>query len=198
MSSDTPKIYLLRHGRPELDLEKMARDWVSGKELWDLIDLYVDSELDELQAPPPSVKDTLGSCGFAYCSPIVRARQTFEKLDLKLGCDIDEEFTEVPMPLPFFSSLRLPTKTWFIMLRLLWVAGLLRKPEGLKAGAKRAKSAVDKLEGNAHQAPLVVGHGIFNHLLARELKKRGWILESKTGLSYWSLMILTKPKVSAS
>jgi len=43
-----------------------------------------------------------------------------------------------------------------------------------------------------NETVLVVGHGIMNRLIARELKRRGWVKDTPNSVTYWSFSVFRK------
>ena len=60
-----------------------------------------------------------------------------------------------------------------------------------KARAKQANRTLIEL-AETHQKVLVVGHGLFNHLLAKELRKSGWQGPRSLGKKHWEFGSYTK------
>lgn len=46
-----------------------------------------------------------------------------------------------------------------------------------------------------YESVLFVGHGIFNRLLAKELKSLGWCGPSNPGSKYWSFGVYENQKI---
>lgn len=96
-------------------------------------------------------------------------------------------FGETNIPHFGRGSLSLPVGVWVVLLRVMWLFGFSKNGESFKQAKKRARLAADKLIALAevHQDVLLVGHGFFNHFIAKELKKRGWQMSSKPSNGYW-------------
>ena len=76
----------------------------------------------------------------------------------------------------FPSNLRLPALVWIIFARLLWGLGYSLDSYSQVDAKKQAKQAADFLEQRFSDigSTVLVGHGLTNLFIARELKKRGW------------------------
>jgi len=71
--------------------------------------------------------------------------------------------------------------------------GRLPASESYPECRARARKGVDLLVDGmqSHTVTALMGHGFFNFLLSKELKKRGWQLK-QSGQGFWSLRILTQ------
>jgi broad specificity phosphatase PhoE len=78
-------------------------------------------------------------------------------------------------------------KRCIVLLRALWFCGYARRCESLSSAKKRAEKAARRLVAYAqkHQSVALVGHGLFNMMIARELQRMGWIGKRKTSVKHW-------------
>jgi hypothetical protein len=85
-------------------------------------------------------------------------------------------------------NLKLRPSIWAITLRLLWFFGNSNECESLNKAKFRAKKASQQLIDYAevNRSVVLVGHGFFNMLIAKELQKRGWKGKRKTGAKHWN------------
>ncbi|CAN8140204.1 hypothetical protein THIOSC13_1770033 [uncultured Thiomicrorhabdus sp.] len=69
--------------------------------------------------------------------------------------------------------------------------GYSKNSESLQEAKLRATEAVGKLKEIAyeHERVLFVGHGVYNRLLANELRKTGWSGPKNPGSKHWSFGI---------
>lgn len=74
------------------------------------------------------------------------------------------------------SFVRLKPDRWVLVFRALWMAGYGGENETFRQARRRAEKASDTLVEYAriHSKVVVVGHGIFNMMVAKELIKKGW------------------------
>ncbi|MEO7580899.1 MAG: hypothetical protein ABIT83_25120, partial [Massilia sp.] len=81
---------------------------------------------------------------------------------------------------------RLPATLHTACLRLLWAAGFSAGIESLVHARVRARGAAQALAALAADGPvLLLGHGIMNRLIARELTTLGWMASERQGKGYW-------------
>lgn len=93
-----------------------------------------------------------------------------------------------------WNTLELYLDLWAIFFRIAWFFGYLNHSESFKAAKARDNLAAGKLImlAEQHQRVLLVGHGMFNHLLVKELRNRGWSGAKNPGTKHWSMNIYTK------
>ncbi len=182
------QITLLRHGKPAFEWNRKAK----GSELDRIIEEYDTSGIEG--RPPQQTLDLASSHYFIVSSDLPRSTQSakaigVENIDLK-----SKQFIEVGMP--YFSRLPvvLPLCLWVIFYRVLWLVGFSKNAESLRMAKARAKQANRTLIelAETHQKVLVVGHGLFNHLLAKELRKSGWQGPRSPGKKHWEFGSYTK------
>lgn len=177
------KITLLRHGAPDVNLSKR----IIGTEIKQAIQHYNTAGIAKDSNPPDSARQVAHSANVIVCSHLVRSLQSAQKLTQKEIDISDAIFQEAGLPHPNHFSLKLPAKTWTVLLRMLWLLGYTKNAESISNTRQRAKQAAEQLIKIAqqHQHVLLVGHGVFNHLIASELKKSGWLASKKSPRNYW-------------
>lgn len=96
--------------------------------------------------------------------------------------------------------MRLTPDVWSKVFRLFWFSGVSTNAEPVKAFKQRTSMATDKLAqlANNHDSILLIGHGIINRFLAKELISKGWSGEEAPnenkywGFKYWEYTTYTK------
>ncbi|MEG3111598.1 MULTISPECIES: histidine phosphatase family protein [Pantoea] len=180
-------IILMRHGKPDhhvggrINAQALA-DWCEA------YDLALVSDL-----PPERSIHIARQAAVVVCSPLPRARSSLVQLGLHPQ-EIDDLFSEVAIPLLRSERVHLPTPVWLTLLRLLWLCGYAGETESLRHARRRASQAADKLiEHSQRGTVLLLGHGIMNKMIARELRKRGWQAEKHASSRHWSSAIYHRP-----
>jgi broad specificity phosphatase PhoE len=111
-------------------------------------------------------------------SPLRRAVETVRLLDTAGGTapprQVWPELVEAAQPAPAVRGLRLPLDGWDVVTRLRWLLGHPGPVEPRRTAVSRAGVVADRL-GELAGVVLVVGHGFQNILIARELRRRGWL-----------------------
>jgi len=180
-------IILMRHGKPDHPVTgrvsaRALADWCEGYDQADVCDL-----------PPPRSLAIARMATVIATSPLPRARSSLLRLGLQAQ-EVDALFSEVAIPTLPFDRLHLPLTVWLALLRLLWLCGYAGHVESVQHARARARQAADKLVAlSQHGTVLLVGHGIMNKLIARELRKRGWQAEKHASSRHWSSAIYHRP-----
>ena len=120
-------------------------------------------------------------------SDLARAIDSCEVLGVQ-NHQIDSMFTEAGLPVPKRSFLPLPLNIWLICLRLMWLLGYSSNAESFKDANIRSVNAAKTLEdlANEHGSIALVGHGIMNRLIAKQLLATGWQkINAVQATQYW-------------
>lgn len=181
----------MRHGRPEVDLEGLLKQRVSAAEVGKIVSEYEMSGLSESSQPSLSAQDEVKASGYVICSDLPRAVQSVEKLQGGDKLMIDSSFRESSLPYLASSWPRLSLFTYFLLFRLAWLLGFSANGESMRAARKRARSNASKLHELArkHGSVVLLGHGIMNRLIARELKRSGMTCIERSNEKYWSYTV---------
>lgn len=174
------KVVLLRHGAPQIDTPR----WQSAAAFRDWLKCYERAVVTEL--PPPDVSELAAVCDHALCSDLPRSLTSAE--GLAVSASPDSLWRECSLPAPPLALPPLPTNLWLLGLRLAWLAGYRAGGESFAQARLRAGRGADRLVEltREHGIVVLVGHGLFNRLLLRELRRRGWALVGRSGGAYWS------------
>lgn len=176
------EIILLRHGRPNVELS----GYLNTKELKRLVYAYEKSGIQDL--PSKKLKQSINNY-YVVCSDLNRSIESAKKLNLNFIHLSDAIFRETDIP--YFDNIRLtlPVKVWVILLRVMWLFGFSKNGESFFQAKNRSKKAAGKLISLAqkNEKMVVVGHGLINRLIGKELEKKGWQAQKREGKSYWEL-----------
>ncbi|MDY0406768.1 histidine phosphatase family protein [Virgibacillus sp. 179-BFC.A HS] len=96
---------------------------------------------------------------------------------------------EIPANISSLKGLTFKPATWSVISRLLWFCGYSRDCESLIHARVRAEKAANVLVEYAkeHTNVVLVGHGFFNMLIAKELRKMGFRGRRKTNSRHWGI-----------
>ena len=174
------EIVLLRHGKPKVDL----KGYLSVKELKQLVEDYAQGGIQD--TPDNKLKNKF-SDHFVVCSDLIRSMESANELGLNNIHISDALFKEADLPHFDSNFLILPVAGWVILLRILWLFGFKRNGESFLQAKERSRCAAEKLIGLAQQNKkiIVVGHGLMNRLIGKQLQKKGWVDAERAGKSYW-------------
>jgi len=180
-------IILMRHGKPD----HQAAGRLSVQALADWCEAYDRSQVSDW--PPPRTVHIARQAAVVVCSPLPRAQSSLSQLGLQPH-EVNALFSEVAVPMLRTGAMELPTLCWLALLRLLWFCGYAGDAESLSHARQRAAAAAEKLIGYSDQGTvLLLGHGIMNKMIARELRKRGWQAEKHASSRHWSSAIYHRP-----
>lgn len=177
------EIILMRHGKPSFtDTKKVA-----AHEMPEWIEHYDLSDISDNQ-PPEASRVIARRARMTASSHLPRAISSGTTLNLEPKI-VDDIFREAELPIYRIPVLRLSPFSWIVFFRLIWLCGMSKKAESLSMAKKRARRAADILINHAkeHDGPiLLMGHGIMNRLIAKELTSLGWKEHTRAGKGYWS------------
>ncbi|WP_264289553.1 histidine phosphatase family protein [Duffyella gerundensis] len=180
-------IILMRHGKP--DRQSSSRLTALAMAEWcEQYDLSLVCDL-----PPARSEMIARQADYVIVSSLPRAQSSLEKLQMQPQ-EISPLFAEVDLPIIAFPRWRLPPFLWLSVLRALWFCGVSGRVESYRDASQRAHQAADRLIERSHSGTvLLVGHGIMNKMIARELRRRGWQAEKHASSRHWSTAIYNRP-----
>jgi broad specificity phosphatase PhoE len=105
----------------------------------------------------------------------------------------DPLFDEAGIPTAIELRLALAPVHWDAIARLAWMLGWSRGVESASEARSRAARAARHLAGLAstHGSVALVGHGMLNTLIARALRRDGWI-GAGSPRAYWGRVTLRR------
>lgn len=177
------EITLLRHGKP--DIPSLKRLNASAFKQW--IQDYNASALSTSSKPPHEALALSSDSKAIVCSKLQRSidsANTLETGEFFLSSSI---FNEAGLPSANWYSLKLSPKFWAVFFRILWLLGYSRNSESFSEAKNRAVDAAKILTelANEYEKVIFVGHGVFNRILANELRKTGWAGPRNPGTKHW-------------
>lgn len=190
------RIILLRHGRPELDLDAIKHQRLSSLALGEIVKAYLTTDLHPETTPPQEARALAASCAFCLTSDMPRAISSARLLSVAHKAVLDNTLREADLPYLNWHRPILRLATWTFLFRVFWLFGFSQNAETIREAQRRALKSATKLDQLAieHGSVLVVGHGIMNRLIARELTKTGWRKTAGTKSQYWSHLIFERDR----
>lgn len=175
------QITLIRHGEPKYRLSGSMR----AGELPKIAKCYDASGI--VDTPPMATIDAIAGYDIAVCSQLNRSIESASALGISDIHLANPLFAETMIPHFNTGSLAMPIEIWVGILRLLWLLGFSANGESLYNALRRAQQAAEMLiELAKHDNHVVlVGHGLFNYMIARVLLKKGWYGPKRPGKDYW-------------
>jgi len=180
------EIVLARHGRPKLD----QRSWISPRQFADWIVAY-DAGGVFIEEIPAQIREKVEQSGWIVSSPLPRCAQSAEAPAPLQKISSEEGFREAGLPHASWGFPRLPPPVWAASFRVAWFLGYSANSESVVVARSRARSAATRLIDLAqeHQSVFVMGHGIMNTLIGKELIRQGWKGPSRPAHGYWQFSI---------
>ena len=107
---------------------------------------------------------------------------------------VEPALREVGFPDSLDVSVRLSPGTWVRIARVAQLLHACESDERVRDVRARAAAVVERLVTLAddHGTVLVVGHGWFNHFVARELRRRRWRGPMRPSTGYWGATTYTR------
>ncbi len=175
------EIILMRHGRPA----SVDRGHIAPVDMERWIEHY-NRSLVETDGVPAASLELAGAAACIVASTASRALSSVEALG-HTPAIADAIFCEAQLPFAPWRFPRLSPFVWAAFFRLLWFWGYANGSESLREASTRARAAARKLVALAGEGPvLLMGHGIMNHLIAKELRTAGWSGPTIPKIGYWS------------
>jgi broad specificity phosphatase PhoE len=178
------KIIILRHGKPVIPpLRKLSAsafiDWVNE---------YNTAGLSPKSKPTEHAKECAYECNAIVCSVLPRSIESAKSFDEKIIVLSDSIFNEAGLPSANWKTVKLSPKIWAVVFRVLWLLGYSRGSESIKEAKSRAAEAAEKLIeiSRKYENVLFVGHGVYNRILANELRRQGWRGPKNPGSKHWA------------
>ena len=185
-------ITLARHGEPSLS--RRIRLNAEGYRRWWAA--YEEGGILPDQSPPEGLIRLAREADVIFASTRRRAVETAQAVVAGRHFVRDPIFIEAPLPPPPLpAALKLSPKTWGFVSRVAWwFLGYAEAGESRAEAQARCDAAVDRLVAAAESEGdvLVLAHGFFNTMLARELRRRGWRMTEHEGYVYWGRRRLTR------
>lgn len=181
------KIILVRHGEPDVKIANR----ISGNEISSLLNYYNNALLKSTSLPSYRLK-FLAQNALVVCSDLKRS------LESACFCDVDplhvdQIFTESIPPHFCSSQISLSPKSWLIFSRLLWSVGFSKNGESLFEAKRRAQKATKILIDYAVDSDVILfGHGLFNILIASELRKNNFYGKRVPARKHWEFGVYEK------
>ncbi len=176
------KIVLLRHGKSGL----LPWSWIYAQDLGNWICAYNSAGIRDA-FPPPAAVNAARACNVLVTSDLLRSVESGRALGCGAPLLSNGQFREAELPFTSRALLKMPPAVWAITFRFLWSFGFSTNGETILAFQKRAKNAALELISLArsHGSVLLVGHGLINRYIARELLAAGWRGPRRTKIRYW-------------
>ena len=175
------QIILIRHG--EVDIKDYNK--ISADKFGEWIIRYDNSNI-KMSSSKNELKTIFNKSNIILCSNLKRSIQSVEKFN-KTAFEINNIFNEAELPYSNWTTLKLNPKIWLIIFRILWIFGYSQNNKSIQETKQRAKIATQRLLNlsNNNEVVLLVGHGLFNRFIKKELIENGYKQTKKLGNKNW-------------
>jgi len=178
------QIVLLRHGKPNVPKHGRLR----ANELHKWIESYNSAGIVPEPVPSRDAIKISNACNAVVCSDLPRSVESAKALGVKGINVIEPAFREMGLPFGSFPPLKLSPNIWARFFRALWFLGYSSNSESIREARLRASNGANRLKEMAINdgSVLLVGHGIVNRFIAKELLSNGWKGPENPGKKYWN------------
>jgi len=176
------KIILIRHAKVDVDIYTLT--YASELNKW--LDIYNNTKIKTELVNEEEIRKIFEETDKLFCSKLKRSIDSVALYGKNPDLS-DEVFNEAGLPFSNWKVIKLPLVLWSIIFRIMWRFGYSNNGESLKEAKIRAKKGADKLIASCEKdATLtILGHGLMNRLIGKELVKRGWKSQGKMGSDNW-------------
>lgn len=178
------EISLIRHGRSMCT----ESNRIKCKEFKEWVEKYDCNGVFEEKYYPADTLEKIAKANIIITSDLTRSIESARLLNSNVTAVSDLLFRETELPIPSVRGIKLNPSTWSLILRCLWFLGYSRGCESLHEAKDRAKKVSRLLVEYAkkHISIVLVGHGFFNMLIAKELQKMGWKGKKRPSSKHWN------------
>lgn len=181
------EIILARHGKSSFDMRKQ----ISGSGLAAALDNYDAAGIDKHSHPPQALRSVIQSSTRIFTSDLPRSLESASRLHPEGDFLSLPLFREAPLPRNFPVPYRLSATAWTVIARVCWFFGYAGDVESYAQVRRRADEAAQHLIQHASDSGRValIGHGLFNILIAKQLVRKGWSGPKKRSSHHWGWSI---------
>jgi broad specificity phosphatase PhoE len=181
------QITFIRHAKVDMDSGKP----IYAKELLAWEEAYNSAPIITDPLPEDALVGGIKRADYVVSSRLRRAIDSLELLEI----EIDEKnrlFNEAAIPALGGRLFKLKPAHWLALFRLLSLIGVGRWARTLretKADARKAAERLSELSAQ-HDHIVLMGHGVMNWLIRKELKREGWGSEGREVHGNWGSTVL--------
>lgn len=183
---------LVRHGRPACDYETPIPGYAFGewREACDA------APIDPTLPPSHALEQLARTSQVIAASSLHRSIASAKLLAPAAPLHIEPRFRELELPTAIRSGIRLRPKHWSILVRIAWCGGWSPGVESLREAWHRSAAAAAALANLATtRGPvLLAGHGLMNSLIAKRLRRAGWMGPRLPSRRNWEFGVYERSK----
>ncbi|MDM5271888.1 hypothetical protein PGH07_06835 [Sulfurovum sp. zt1-1] len=176
------QITFIRHAKVDMDSSKP----IYAKELVAWEEAYNNAPIISDDFPHGELIGRIRSADYVVSSTLRRAIDSLELLEVEIN-ETNELFNEAAIPSLHGRLFKLKPVHWLVLFRLLSLLGVGRWARTLRDTKLNAQKAAQRLSqlSSQHDHIILMGHGVMNWLIRKELSQSGWRRESKEIHGNW-------------
>lgn len=183
-------ILFIRHAKVDMD----SSEAIYAKSLKEWESRYNDAPIVD-GLPDMALIAHIKDADYVLSSTLRRSIDSLRLLDV----EIDEKsrlFNEAEIPVLEGRMIKLKPVYWLLLFRIFSLCGIGRWARTLKQTKEDAKLAAKRLEelSTEHEKIVMMGHGVMNWLIRKELRQNGWSIEDKEMHTNWGCTVLFNQK----
>ena len=172
----------MRHGEVDLNNSK----YLSQSEFYLWLKEYNSSSIKYPFHTKEKIETILKDPNIVICSNLSRSIESVTIFQ-KNPFENNSLFNEAEIPHLAWDFIKLKPLIWLILSRLAWLLGYSKNCESISSMRKRAKIASQRLIelSEDNKTIVLVGHGIFNRFIKKELILKKWTETQKLQHTNW-------------
>jgi len=184
------QIILIRHAKVLLD--NTQKITASQMNIW--VEAYNHAPIDII-LPSKEVIRHIKEADVVLASSHSRAADSLAVIGVE-PTEKNSLFDEIDLPEAKGTWLKLSSKTWLVLLRLVMLLGFGKKSKVYTKAKQRSKRASEYLVAlsNKDESVALMGHGGMHWLVGKELERLGWkCVKQGGGSKNWSYKVYESP-----
>ena len=167
----------------------MSAGWIDAAGVARWREAYDAAGILDTSVPPADLVAIAAQAECVMTSDLARAIRSAERLAPGKPARVSPLLREMPLEIPRWVPARWPLVVWEVCIHLHWLVNERRGSIAEAAELERAAAAAALLDAVSREAQtlVVVTHGAFRRLLARQLAATGWAGDPRErGYRNWS------------
>ena len=184
------KIILIRHAKVLLDNTQK----ITASEMNTWVKAYNHAPID-MTLPNQKVIYHIKGADMVLASSLSRVSDSLAVIGVE-PTEKNSLFDEIVLPEAKGTWLKLSSKTWLVLLRLMMLAGYGKKSKVYTEAKQRATEASEYLIdlANKHENVVLMGHGGMHWLVGKEFQRLGWkCVKQGGGSKNWGFKVYKSP-----
>ncbi len=176
-------ITLIRHGRSLIE----SKHKLTANEYTEWVKLYDKSGVVVENTYPEETISSIMNAKLIVTSDLSRSICSAKQICENKEMESFSIFRELELPTLSVKKIKFTPKTWTLLARIAYFLGYSHKRESHKDAQVRAVNAAKQLieMANQHQSIVLLGHGLFNKYIAKQLRKNGFRGKRYTSSIHW-------------